>query len=290
MQMKIRERLPDWFRQRISVSEEFNKVLSILDEFNLNTVCESACCPNRGKCYSRGTATFMILGNVCTRNCRFCAVENGRPKQVDDGEAERIGMAVRKLGLKYIVITSVTRDDLADGGAGHFAGTIFRLKTMNPGIKIEVLIPDFLGSEESLRIVTDAGPDVIGHNLETVKRLYSHVRPQAVYERSLRVLKHVKMLNAGVLTKSGLMLGLGESEGEVKESFTDLSNAGCDILTLGQYLRPSPKHLDVEEYISPEQFRDYGKTALLYGFKEAVSAPLVRSSYNAMEIWERAHE
>lgn len=288
--MKTKERLPDWFRQRIRVSEEFNKVLATLDEFNLNTVCESACCPNRGKCYSRGTATFMILGNVCTRNCRFCAVENGIPKQVDDEEAGRISMAVKKLGLKYVVMTSVTRDDLADGGAVHFAGTIRRLKSMNPGIKIEVLIPDFLGSEESLKIVADAGPDVIGHNIETVKRLYPHVRPQAVYERSLKVLECVKMLNAGVLTKSGLMLGLGETEGEVKESFTDISNAGCDILTLGQYLRPSPQHLDVAEYIHPEQFGNYRKTALLYGFKEVVSAPLVRSSYNALEIWERAHE
>lgn len=277
--------LPVWFRQRIVANSEVDGIVSVLNEFRINTVCESACCPNRAHCYGKGTATFMILGTVCTRDCRFCAVSGGKPRPADAGEPERICLAVRKMGLKHVVITSVSRDDLPDGGAGQFAETIHELRKLNSAVTVELLIPDFQGGEEHLRTVTDAYPDVVGHNLETVPRLYPEVRPQAVYKRSVELLMRVKSMGDGVLTKSGLMLGLGETVDEVEETFENLRSVSCDILTLGQYLRPSEKHVPVVEYISPEQFQKYRKLALFYGFKAVVSAPLVRSSYNAEEVF-----
>ena len=284
----IPKRLPAWFKQRIRAGGDLDRVLAVLDEYSLNTVCESASCPNRGYCYSKGTATFMILGNTCSRDCRFCAVGKGKPQPVDGEEPVRIGLATRELGLKYVVVTSVTRDDLADGGAGQFAETIRQLKTAEPGVTVELLIPDFQGKEEPFRTVTDACPDVIGHNLETVQRLYPSVRPQAVYKRSVESLRYVKSLNSVVLTKSGLMLGLGETADEVESTFADLSGAACDILTLGQYLRPSPGHLPVAEYVTPQEFEEYRTTAIAYGFRAVASGPLVRSSYDAEELFRQA--
>jgi lipoic acid synthetase len=284
----IPKRLPAWFKQRIAPGAELDRVLSVLDGYRLNTVCESASCPNRGYCYSKGTATFMILGNTCTRDCRFCAVGKGKPQPVDDEEPERIGLAVRELGLKYIVVTSVTRDDLPDGGAGQFAETVRQLKAAEPEITVELLIPDFQGKEDTFRTVMDACPDVVGHNLETIPWLYPSVRPQAVYKRSIESLRYVKSLNSGVLTKSGLMLGLGETNGEVESAFADLSDTGCDILTLGQYLQPSPGHLPVAEYVTPQEFEEYRTTALACGFRAVSSGPLVRSSYDAEELYREA--
>ena len=279
------ERLPGWFKQRIRAGGDLDRVLSVLDEYRLNTVCESASCPNRGYCYSKGIATFMILGNTCTRNCRFCAVKKGKPQPVDDEEPVRISLAARELGLKYIVVTSVSRDDLTDGGAGQFAETVRQLKATEPGVTVELLIPDFRGKEEPFRTVMDACPDVVGHNLETVPRLYPSVRPQAVYKRSVESLRYVKSLNSGILTKSGLMLGLGETADEVESTFDDLSRAACDILTIGQYLQASPGHLPVTEYVTPQEFKEYRTTALAYGFRAIASGPLVRSSYDAEELY-----
>ncbi len=283
--MEATKRLPVWFKQRVKSNYEMGRVLSVLDELKLNTVCESACCPNRSYCYSQGTATFMILGDTCTRGCRFCAVRKGKPQPVDDEEPERISLAVRKLGLKYVVITSVTRDDLADGGAEQFAKVVREVRKLTPAVAIELLVPDFQGGGELLKIVLGVHPDVIGHNLETVPRLYPYVRPEAVYERSIKLLMHVKLGNSSILTKSGLMLGLGETKSEVEEVMCGLHSVSCDILTLGQYLQPSEEHLPVVEYISPEQFQQYRMIASNYGFKAVASSPLVRSSYNAEEIF-----
>ena len=276
-------RLPPWFKQRIAPKSSVSRVTSLLEEFNLNTVCESAHCPNLGKCYSAGTATFMILGNICTRNCRFCAVIKGKPQKVDPEEPRRIARAVRELELDYVVITSVTRDDLPDGGSGHFACTIQEVKRLNPVTEVEVLIPDFQGNPVSIQQVAEACPRVINHNLETVPALYPRVRPEANYQRSLTLLKKVKSLNSSIYTKSGLMLGLGETEDEVNNAFDDLRRVDCDILTLGQYLRPSAEHLEVKEYIHPEQFQRYKEKACAKGFKSVVSEPLARSSYQAKE-------
>jgi len=253
----------------------------LVEAARLNTVCQSANCPNIGECWRAGTATFMILGDTCTRNCRFCAVIHGEPWPVDDTEPERVAMAVAKLGLKHAVITSVTRDDLPDGGASVFAATITRIRSLAPKCSIEVLIPDFKGHEAPLKTVLAARPDVLDHNVETVRRLYDLVRPEAVYQRSIKLLDRAKSLLPSVRTKSGIMIGLGESWDEIIETMRDLRSANVDILTIGQYLSPSESHAPIENYYSPEQFWELGNVGLDMGFGHVESGPLVRSSYKA---------
>ncbi len=277
-------KLPPWFTQRLPANKSTDGVTEILESFRLNTVCESASCPNRTSCYGSKTATFMILGKTCTRNCTFCAVNKGRPSGTDPGEPLRIAGAARALKMKYAVITSVTRDDLPDEGDGHFADTVREIKKLNPGIIVELLIPDILNPAKILK----SAPDVIGHNLETVPAFYPALRPMAVYEKSLKVLENIKRQSPNTLTKSGIMLGLGETRPQITATMDDLRQAGCDIMTMGQYLRPSPAHYPVKEYISPELFNELGKTALEKGFRAAASAPLVRSSYKAYEIFMEA--
>jgi lipoic acid synthetase len=280
-------RKPEWLRIRVRNNGDISQVEGILQRLSLHTVCEEANCPNRMECFSRKTATFMILGRVCTRNCRFCNVEGGIPEPVDDDEPEHAADAVKELGLLHSVITSVTRDDLPDGGAGHFARTIRAIRDKCPGTIVEVLIPDFKGDKAALETVVKAAPDIINHNVETVPRLYRGVRPQACYERSLQVLQNVKSMNDKIYTKSGIMVGLGESRDEVIEVFKDLRDAGCDFLTVGQYLAPSEKHYPVKEYVHPDVFADYRQIALDVGFAYAASSPLVRSSYNASEALKK---
>lgn len=246
-------------------------------------------CPNMGQCFGKGTATFMILGDTCTRGCRFCAVTKGKPEPLDPAEPSKVADAVHGLGLRHAVITSVTRDDLPDGGAGAFAETIESIHKLSPDTIVEVLVPDFAGSREALSIVVEAGPEIINHNLETIPRLYPTVRPQAVYARSLELLEGVKHLNSAILTKSGLMLGLGETSDEVLSVMDDLRAVGCDMLTLGQYLRPSPWHLEVAEFITPELFAEYRRAAEAKGFSSVASGPLVRSSFNAAEVFQASN-
>ncbi|MDR2505060.1 MAG: lipoyl synthase [Oscillospiraceae bacterium] len=277
------QRKPDWLRRPFVWDPNQRTVEGILKELNLNTVCGEANCPNYGECFANKTATFMILGTRCTRGCRFCNVSHGAPDDVDPNEPRNIALAVAKLGLKYVVVTSVTRDDLADGGASHFAETIRAIRQTCPNTAIEVLIPDFKGDTDALKIVTDARPDVISHNMETVKRLYDTVRPEAVYERSLSVLLNIKRLNPNVKSKTGIMVGLGESEEEVLELLNDLRRVGCELLTIGQYLAPSANHHPVIEYIHPDRFAEYAKAAYARGFSFVASAPYVRSSYRAAE-------
>lgn len=279
-------RKPKWLRTKIQC-KGLNKMKNFVGDMSLNTVCQSAMCPNIGECFSKKTATFMIMGDTCTRRCRFCAVNEGRPQALDKEEPKRVADACKKLGLRHAVITSVTRDDLADGGASHFASTIQEIKKM-PGITVEVLIPDFKGKKDSIKTVVDAKPEVINHNLETVPRLYERVRPIAKYERSLDVLKTVKELDRNIFTKSGIMVGLGETEDEVVALMKDLINIGCDMLTIGQYLRPSKKHIEIEEYVTPEQFERYRKIGKSLGFRHIASGPLVRSSYHAAEGLDQA--
>lgn len=272
---------PDWLKVRVS-SEELEKMQNFLHDMSLNTVCQSADCPNIGECFANKTATFMIMGNVCTRGCRFCAVEKGHPLPLDEDEPRRVAEATRKLGLRHVVITCVTRDDIPDGGAQHFANTIHELQKI-PGLTVEVLVSDFLGNEESIRTVVIAKPDVINHNIETVPRLYPKVRPKADYQRSLNLLKKAKELDDNIATKSGIMVGLGELEDEVIQVMQDLRDINCDMMTIGQYLRPTEKHLEVEEYVTPEQFDKYKEIGYQMGFKYIASGPLVRSSYHAGE-------
>jgi len=254
-------------------------------QLKLQTICESARCPNRPKCFGEGTATFMILGDVCTRNCTFCAVKHGKPQAPVPQEPEHIVEAVKKLGLRYVVITSATRDDLPDGGSSHFAQTIMAIHNYDPNIMVEVLIPDFNGSLPALQTVIDAFPAVLNHNMETVPRLYPEVRPQAKYQRSLKLLKQAKLLDSRLLTKSGLILGLGESQQEVFKVMTNLRQASCDILTIGQYLPPSLKHHRVERYICPEEFEEYQNIGREMGFVSVISGPLVRSSFHAARMY-----
>ncbi|MBI5025143.1 MAG: lipoyl synthase [Nitrospirae bacterium] len=276
-------RHPEWLKVRTSGT---HKTKSVLRHYGLSTVCEEARCPNQGRCFSKNTVTFMILGDRCTRNCSFCAVEHAAPFYPDLDEPERVAEASRSLGLRYVVITSVTRDDLPDGGAGQFALTIEALRKKNPGIKVEVLTPDFRGDVFALKTVLDAGPDVFNHNIETVPRLYPAVRPQSDYRRSLDVLKIAKTLYPHIKTKSGFMLGLGEREHEVISMMEDLSaEADCDFLTIGQYLRPRKANIPVVEYVKPETFERYKNIALKMGFKTVASSPLVRSSMDAGELF-----
>ncbi|KKM10199.1 lipoyl synthase [Clostridiales bacterium PH28_bin88] len=275
---------PPWLKKRFPASGDIAATREILKKMGLNTVCQSALCPNLGECFARKTATFMILGNTCTRNCRFCAVEGGETVPVDPEEPSRIAEAVEKLGLRHAVITSVTRDDLPDGGAGHFVASIKAIRTRTPQVVVEVLTPDFAGKHSSIDLVITAHPDIYNHNVETVPRLYPRVRPQAGYLRSLALLERVKVKDETIFTKSGLMVGLGESFAEVRGVMQNLRDAGCDIITIGQYLRPSPAHLDVVEYVPPEAFEDYRAMGEEMGFLHVAAGPFVRSSFNAQEF------
>jgi lipoic acid synthetase len=279
----VRNRKPNWFKVKAPLGETYAEVKKMLGELSLHTVCQEANCPNRIECWSRRTATFMILGDVCTRHCRFCNVATGKPGAVDFGEPERVADAVQKMGLKYAVITSVTRDDLPDGGASVFADTVRVLRGRIDDIGIEVLIPDFGGSEESLLEVIASKPDVINHNIETVRRLTPAVRSGANYDRSLQLLRRVSESDTGIKSKSGIMLGLGENIGEIKQAFADLASVSCQLLTIGQYLAPSDKHHPIERFYSPEEFSHLREIALGYGLESVVAGPLVRSSYRARE-------
>ena len=278
---------PDWLRKRLPVGADVQAMEGNLEQNRLHTICQEACCPNQGECFSKGVATFLILGKVCTRNCRFCAVDSGTPEALDAGEPRRLAAEVKRLGLRFVVITSVTRDDLPDGGAAHFARVIEVMRRECPDVGIEVLIPDFQGSRAALQAVTDAAPEVLNHNVETVPRLYASVRPQADYRRSLALLREAKSLNPSLTTKSGLMLGLGETREEVLEVMVDLRSASCDVITVGQYLSPSPAHHPVVEYVKPEIFEKYRRDALRLGFRDAASAPFVRSSYMAEKYYRK---
>jgi lipoyl synthase len=272
-------RKPAWLRVKLPTGPEFRKVASIVGEHKLHTICQSGNCPNMGECWGAGTATFMILGNVCTRSCGFCAVATGRPDAVDPFEPARVARSVELMGVKHCVITSVDRDDLKDGGSDIWAKTIRAIRRRCPGTTMETLIPDFQGKWENLAVVTDAAPEILSHNLETVRRLTKEVRIQAKYDRSLEVLMRSK--RAGLRTKSGVMLGLGESEQEVLETMDDLLSVGVDILTLGQYLQPTKAHLAVAEFVHPDTFAKYKTIGLEKGFRYVESGPLVRSSYHA---------
>ncbi len=276
-----RERVkkPKWLRVKLPTGKEYKQVREIVDEHKLHTICESGNCPNMGECWGAGTATFMILGNVCTRSCGFCAVETGRPDEVDEFEPGRVARSVKLMGVKHCVITSVDRDDIPDGGSIIWAQTVRAIRHQSPGTTLETLIPDFMGKWENLQRIIDVAPEIVSHNLETVRRLTKQVRIQAKYDRSLEVLRRLKQ--GGMKTKSGVMLGLGESESEVIETMEDLRSVDTDILTLGQYLQPTRKHLPVAEFITPEKFAEYKTIGLELGFKYVESGPLVRSSYHA---------
>lgn len=273
------KRRPDWLRVKLPTGEAYRKVRSIVSEHKLHTICQSGNCPNMGECWGAGTATFMILGNVCTRSCGFCNVATGRPEAVDPFEPARVARSVELMGVKHCVITSVDRDDLADGGADIWARTIRAVRRRSPETKLETLIPDFKGEWHNLAIMLEARPDVLSHNLETVRRLTRKVRVQAKYDRSLEVLMRAK--KAGLRTKSGVMLGLGETDQEVLETMDDLRSVGCDVLTLGQYLQPTKKHLAVQDFVHPDRFRMFKEEGLQRGFRFVESGPLVRSSYHA---------
>jgi lipoic acid synthetase len=272
-------RKPNWLRVKLPTGEEYIKVRNIVDKHKLHTICQSGNCPNMGECWGAGTATFMILGNVCTRSCGFCSVFTGRPLPADWDEPMRVANSVKLMSVKHCVITSVDRDDLKDGGSIIWAETIKAIRKESPETKFETLIPDFMGKWENLQRVIDVKPDIISHNIETVKRLTPQVRIQAKYERSLEVLKRVK--EAGIRTKSGIMVGLGEKEEEVLEALDDLRTVHCDVVTIGQYLQPTPKNLSVTEFVHPDQFERYKQAALAKGFMYVESGPLVRSSYHA---------
>jgi lipoic acid synthetase len=276
---------PPWLKKRLPPFEDLVKVKSILDSAELHTVCEEARCPNLGECFSKGTATILILGRICTRDCGFCAVEHGASAPPDEEEPEKVARAVRKMGLHYVVITSVTRDDLPDGGASHFAKTIQALRALDREIKIEVLIPDFKGDLSSLVAVLKEGPDVLNHNIETISRLYPRVRPLADYTRTLNLLKSSKKHYPHIFTKSGFMLGLGETEKEIFSLLRDLSDVGCDFLTIGQYLQPRPDRLPVARYIPPEEFEKLREIGEEMGFKSVASGPFVRSSFHAAQMF-----
>jgi lipoyl synthase len=280
---QVRQPKPSWLKARAPVGENFHHLKKLARALDLHTVCESAQCPNIGECWNHGTATFMLLGEVCTRRCGFCAVAKGKPQAIDWQEPRRVAEAVRKLGLRHAVVTSVNRDDDNLGGARVFAETIREIRRLSPLCRVEVLIPDFQGLEEALRIVLEAAPDVLNHNTETVPRLYRIVRSGARYGRSLQLLESAKKFSPAILTKSGVMVGLGETAAELLEVFRDLGSRGVDILTIGQYLRPSRDHLPIARFYTPEEFRFLREEALRCGFRHVESGPLVRSSYHAHE-------
>ena len=277
LESKIKK--PNWLRVKLPTGENFKKVRKLVDDHKLHTICESGSCPNMGECWGAGTATFMILGNICTRSCGFCAVKTGRPENVDEFEPGRVANSVKTMGVKHAVITSVDRDDLKDGGANIWAQTVRAIRKQSPGTTLETLIPDFAGKWENLQIIIDVAPEIVSHNLETVRRLTKQVRIQAKYDRSLELLFRLK--KGGMRTKSGVMLGLGESENEIHETMDDLRSVGCDILTLGQYLQPTINHLPVAEFITPDRFDELKELGLQMGFRYVESGPLVRSSYHA---------
>lgn len=279
----MRQRLPEYLKRPIIDTEKTRKVRKILKVNMLNTVCENARCPNKNECYTRQTATFLIMGNSCTRNCRYCNISCFRPEPVNPQEPLNVAKAVKDLGLKYAVLTSVTRDDLPDGGAEHFAQCINEIRNLCPDTKIEILTPDFKGDENALNTIIQAGPDVFNHNIETVRYVFKTARPQGSYDVSLKVLRYVKQ-NSNIKTKSGLMIGLGENFEQIEETLTDLYNAGCDILTVGQYIQPSKEHLPVAKYYSLEEYEDLKKLAASVGIKHYQIGPLVRSSYNAASL------
>ncbi len=281
MSTVVARRHPPWLKVRAPGGPEFAETMATVRELGLHTVCQEARCPNIGECWGHRTATFMLLGDTCTRNCGFCAVTHGRPLAVDPAEPLRVASAVARLGLRHVVVTSVNRDDLADGGAAHFAATARAIKRLLPGCRVEVLVPDFQGNLASVAEVVASPIDVFNHNLETVPRLYRRVRAGARYARSLAVLEAAHGGRDRLLTKTGLMLGLGETQEELASVFRDLHSIGCDILTLGQYLRPSGEHLPVERYVPPEEFTALGAEALALGFRHVEAGPLVRSSYHA---------
>ena len=274
---------PEWLKVRIRADETFDRVSRMVSDLSLHTVCQEARCPNIFECWGEGTATFMILGDICTRHCGFCAVGKGKPLPLDPEEPRHVGEAVRRLGVKHAVITSVNRDELPDGGSAHFARTIQWVRRLNPGTRVEVLIPDFCGNEEALDNILAARPDVLNHNTETVPRLYKRVRPDAKYAQTLGLLRraHARKAVYPLLTKSGLMVGLGETVDELLETFGDIASTGCDILTVGQYLSPTPKHIPIEKYYAPEEFARLRDEALKMGFRYVEAGPLVRSSYHA---------
>lgn len=277
----MENRKPTWLRAKLPTSAGYKATREIVDTHNLHTVCKSAQCPNMGECWSRGTATVMILGNVCTRSCSFCAIQTGRPTELDLGEPARVAESIAKMDLKYTVVTSVARDDLKDGGASVWAATIRAIRYRKPDCAIEVLTADFRGQQEYLDIVLDACPDIFNHNMETVKRLQRPIRKTARYERSLWVLKHAK--SRGFITKSGIMLGIGEEEAEIQQTLQDMVDVGVDILTIGQYLQPTKKHSPIDRWVTPEEFQKWKQYALEIGFGVCESGPLVRSSYHADE-------
>ena len=279
MSDSIRLKKPNWLRVKLPIGENYRKVRGLVDQHNLHTICESGSCPNMGECWGEGTATFMILGNICTRSCGFCAVVTGKPEKVDEFEPGRVAESVKIMGVKHAVITSVDRDDLKDGGAEIWAQTVRAIRYKSPGTTLETLIPDFAGKWENLQKIIEVAPEIVSHNLETVRRLTKQVRIQAKYDRSLEVLFRLK--KGGMKTKSGIMLGLGETQEEVIETMFDLRNVGVDILTLGQYLQPTPNHLPIKEFIHPEIFDYYKKEGINMGFRYVESGPLVRSSYHA---------
>jgi lipoyl synthase len=282
-------RKPVWIRTPIQNNKSLKDIKNILNTLSLNTVCVEANCPNKMECFSRGTATFLILGKHCTRHCRFCNVTKDNPEKVDPNEGNRIAEAVRKMQLRYLVITSVTRDDLSDGGAEHYKRVMEAVKEQNPEIKIEVLIPDFQGNREALNTVLDAQPDVLNHNVETVPRLYKNIRPEAEYERSLQLLEWAKIAKPDVLTKSGIMVGMGETFEEVTEVLKELKKVRCDLVTIGQYIAPSPHHYSMVEYVHPDVFDAYKNIGKKLGFTGIASGPMVRSSYHADEITQNVN-
>jgi len=282
------ERKPYWLKVRFPSHQNFFFVSNILKEHNLSTICTSAKCPNISECWSKKTATFLILGDTCTRSCDFCAVNKGMPSPPPEDEPHQVAEAGAALGLEYVVITSVTRDDLPDGGASHFAKTIKAIKERTPEVKVEVLIPDFQGSEDALDKVIQEEPDIINHNLETVESLYPQIlRPRENYQRSLKMLEMSKM--NGTVTKSGLMLGLGEKEEEILQTFSDLRRASCDLLTIGQYLQPTRSNVTLQKYYSPQEFNQLSRVALDFGFRDVEAGPLVRSSFEAHRLYESLH-
>lgn len=277
------KRLPDYLKRPIINTETTKTVRNILKNHCLNTVCENARCPNKNECYTKQTATFLIMGNICTRNCRYCNISGGVPEPLNENEPKEVANAIKELGLKYAVITSVTRDDIKDGGAEHFARTIKEIRKISPETKIEILTPDFNGNKNSLDVIIKAMPEVFNHNIETTKQVFKKARPKGNYQTSLEVLKYVKD-NSNIKTKSGLMVGLGETFDEIEETFKDLKNVGCDILTVGQYIQPSKKHIEVDKYYTLEEFEQIKELAKKVGFKHFQIGPLVRSSYMAKDL------
>lgn len=276
---------PSWLKRKLPTGPDYEQVRRLMKKSHLHTVCQEAMCPNVWECFSQKTATFLIMGPNCTRTCSFCAVSNGNTHTLDPAEPQRIASAVKQMNLSYVVVTSVTRDDLSDGGAGHFSETISAIKNRVPNVRVEVLIPDFQGDIKALERVVSAQPDVINHNIETCPRLYHVARKEASYERSLNLLGNIKKTAPSIPAKSGMMLGLGETEEEILSVFKDLLITGCSILTIGQYLQPSRKHLPVKAYIPPEEFDRYKQAAIEMGFKKVASGPLVRSSYQAHKFF-----